>query len=347
MCHSTRECRCGDRQLNSIILVQVKNSFDYLPAFIAHHRRFVDKIIIIDHCSDRELSGLVGDGVEVFRVSAKYFAQDMYAAYFIKTLSMHQNYDFLFLLDIDEFLPFTCSQDFNRFLDTQRNSAAIYFQWRNGFSTVSDSLDASTRLAFTKWRSPTKKMMYNLRKVGDILPVPGNHNAKYPFLDSLLLQVRPKKEDSGLGLLHVPFLGLHGLRRKIREFPQESFAQKLLTNFRYLGINVDLRLPDCGISDEDLLLFIANYRTKPTDIKRDVTASTFEEVELFFGLQDQINTLKAELASCATARQSPEFIGEEELVAKLRANRLFFFRRLDAAFGVQTDGTFAFNLPKK
>lgn len=333
--------------MNSIILVQVKNSFDYLPAFIAHHRRLVDKIVIIDHGSDRLLTGLMKEDIEVFRISAKYFAQELYAAYFIKALGLRKYYDFLFLLDVDEFLPFTCSQDFDRFLEVQRNSAAVYFQWRNGFSTSSNPLDAGTRLNFTRWRSPTKKMMYNLKVVGDIFPVGGNHNAKYPFLDSLLLQARPKKEDTGLGLLHVPFLGLDGLRRKIREFPQELFGQKLLNNFKYLGISFDLRLPDYGLSDDDLLLFIANYRTKPSDIRGDVAASTFEEIELFSGLEDQIDTLKCELANCPAVRESPEFIGEAKLVGKLRANKLFFFRRLNDAFGVQADGTFAFHLPRK
>ncbi|MEH3109291.1 MAG: glycosyltransferase family 2 protein [Agrobacterium cavarae] len=333
--------------MKSVILVQVKNSYGYLPAFIAHHQRLVDKIIIMDHNSDRHLSGLARPGVETIRISAAFYAQDLYAAYFIKALNLRRDFDFLFLLDIDEFLPFQSKEEFSGFLEERRDCGALSMYWRNGFSVSSNPLNAHEKISFTTWRSSTKKMIYNLKKVPEIMPIVGNHNAKYPLLDSLLIQARPKRQDSSLGLLHIPFLGLDGLRRKIREFPKAFFGEKLFKDFRYLDIEIDPALPQFGLSEEDLLLFVANYRTKPSDMRRDVNRSTFEEIDFLSGLDDQIKSVSNDLDNCEAALAAPKFFGEFELVTKLRANRIFVFRRLRRAFGLQSDGTYSFNLPRQ
>ncbi|MDQ0135683.1 hypothetical protein J2T08_003604 [Neorhizobium galegae] len=331
--------------MRAVVVVQVKNSFGYLPAFIAHHQRLVDKIIIIDHNSDRQLSGLARDGIEVFRVSAGLFAQELYAAYFLKKLDLKREFDFLFLLDADEFLPFKAKADLSTFMEQHRGTAVTSMRWRNGFPASAGPLDGQGKLYFTTWRSSTRKLIYNLRRLRDILPVMGNHNAKYPLADSLLVQIRPMRTDSGLGLLHIPFLGLEGLRQKLSEFPTQSYRTKIMRDLGALGISCNLATPELELSDQDLMSFVANYRTRATDLVANVDRSSFKPASFLDGLQDDISNLAADLARCPPAPVAHGFAGEAELVNRLRRNRVLVNRRLARAFGMQPDGTYAFHAP--
>jgi hypothetical protein len=328
--------------MKAVVVVQVKNSFGYLPAFIAHHQRLVDKIIIIDHNSDRQLSGLARDGIDTFRVSASLFAQELFAAYFLKKLDLKREFDFLFLLDVDEFLPFKSKADLSAFMEEHRGTAVTSMRWRNGFPTSAGPLDGQGKLLFTTWRSSTRKLIYNLRKLRDILPVMGNHNAKYPIADSRLIQIRPMRTDSGLGLLHVPFLGLEGLRQKLSEFPSQSYRTKIMRDLGALGISCNLNSPELNLSEQDLMSFVANYRTRATDLVANVDRSSFRPASFLDGLQDDISRLAADLDQCPPAPVAHGFAGEAELVKRLRGNRLFINRRLAQAFGEQPDGTYAF-----
>jgi hypothetical protein len=332
--------------MKSVIVVLVKNSLAYVPAFIAHHRRLVDRIILIDHNSDIYLRGLERDGIQTLRISAGFFAQDLFAAYFLKKLQLQKEFDFLFLLDIDEFLPFTSRSEVSAFLDENKRASTVRMEWRNGFTSAGEQLSGKEKLYFTKWRNGTPKLIYNLKRLGTVMPMMGNHNARYPILDSRVLQFRPRRKDSGLGLFHIPFLGLDGLRRKLLDFPSEPYRDKILRDLSALGIEHDPAAPGLHLSDEDLMSFAANYRTKASRIQRDVNLSSFEEVNFLRGLEAEIAELAQDLAACPVAPAPPVFLGEEALVAKLRTNRLFLHRRLSAAFSLQTDGTYAFNTPK-
>jgi hypothetical protein len=334
------------KSMKSVIVVLVKNSLAYVPAFIAHHRRLVDKIILIDHNSDIYLRGLERDGIQTFRISAGFFAQDLFAAYFLKKLRLQKEFDFLFLLDIDEFLPFTSRSEISAFMDENKRSSTIRMEWRNGFTSSGEQLSGKEKLYFTKWRNGTPKLIYNLKRLGTIMPMMGNHNARYPILDSRVVQFRPRRKDSGLGLLHIPFLGLDGLRRKLLDFPAQPYRDKILRDLSALGIEYDAASPDLNLSDEDLMSFAANYRTKSSRIQRDVNLSSFEEIDFLQGLEAEMAELAADLAACPVAPAPPVFLGEDALVAKLRTNRLFLHRQLSSAFSMQRDGTYAFNTPK-
>ncbi|MBN7805712.1 glycosyltransferase family 2 protein [Agrobacterium rosae] len=333
--------------MKSVIVAQVKNSFGYIPAFIAHHQRLVDEIILIDHNSDRQLSGLAREGVRTFKISADFFAQELFAAYFLKKLDLRKQFDFLFLLDVDEFLPFRSKDELSEFMDQNKEVAVTSMNWRNGFPPSPNALTGSERLYFTIWRSSTRKLIYNLRKLGDILPIMGNHNAKYPLADSLLLQLRTKRRDSDLGLLHIPFLGLEGLRQKLSDFPSQSYGDKIARDLKALGIERDPTDKNFDLSDEELMTFVANYRTKASDIRRDVSRASFEEVDILQGLAEEISRLAVVLAQCPVAPTPPNYVGEEEVAQRLRKNRVFIHRRLARAFGLQEDGTYAFNLPSR
>lgn len=328
--------------MKSVILVQVKNSFAQLPAFLAHHKRLVDQIILLDHNSSVDLKDLECAGVQIFRISAQNFAQELFASYFIYKLKLHEEFDFLFLLDADEFLPFSSKEEIKKFMNDNKKESVLSMQWRNGFSSTDEPLNGTETLYFTHWRTSTHKLIYNIKRVRYVIPIPGNHNAKYPFLDSLLIQLRPIRKDSGLGLLHIPFVGLQGLRQKLSTYPADSFRDKLFRDMSAMGIRHDPTSTEFNLSDEELMSFVANYRSNTSTIRSDITSSSFEKVDFLAGLEDQISIWSARLAKCRPASILGTVSEEAELIQKLRANRVFYNRRLARAFGLQEDGTYAF-----
>ncbi len=162
--------------------------------------------------------------VDVYRIESGPFAKDLFVAYFLKSLELWRDHNFLFLLDVDEFLPFFQAGRDAGLQQEHRKTAVLSLHWRNGFSSAENPLDGNETLHFTPWRTPTRKLVYNLKKTGEILPIEGNHNARYPHFDSLLIQIRPKRRDSGLGLFHLPFIGLAVLRDKLATSLRPSFA---------------------------------------------------------------------------------------------------------------------------
>ncbi|WP_188129358.1 glycosyltransferase family 2 protein [Rhizobium sp. RU20A] len=327
--------------MKSVVLAQVRNPNAHLPAFLAHHLKLCDRVILLDHNSDVDLRRLRQPRVDVFRIEAARFAKDLFVAYFLKSLELWRDHDFLFLLDVDEFLPFSTRQETQAFMQEQRKTAVLSFHWRNGFSSAEGPLDGSETLRFTPWLTPTRKLVYNLKKTGDILPIEGNHNARYPLFDSLLVQIRPKRRDSGLGLFHLPFIGLAGLRDKLASFPEAEFRSKLMKDMRAVGI-AEERAASLDLTDEDLMAFIANYRSEPGGIRPGITAADFEPVPLLAGLQDDIAAQADRLAACPPIATICDDGREAALIDRLRRNRVFFNRRLAKAFGPKPGGVYGF-----
>ena len=97
----------------------------------------------------------------------------------IRDLSLYRTNDWIFVLDIDEFLPFTSRDDLNNFLRSHSQDKAIAFNWRNGvgiYPTGSreikdeDSLADIEPLFVSKYDNPCIKVAINCNKV------------TYPFL---------------------------------------------------------------------------------------------------------------------------------------------------------------------
>lgn len=322
--------------MKSVVLVQARNPDAYLPAFLAHHLRLCDHIILLDHNSDVDLRTLRQSAVDVYRIAVKTFAKDIFIQYFLGMLELWRSYDFLFILDVDEFLPFTSRSQIERFMWENRNTSVLSMNWRNGYSDSDRPLDGSETLFFTPWRAPTRKLIYNLAKINHILPIEGNHNARYPIFDSTVLQLRPKRRDSGLGLFHLPVLGLSSLLHKIKTSPEKHFRQKLLRSMLEVGIAPD-RARSLELTNEDLMTFVANYRSDLAGIRE----AEFEQIALFNGIEAEIAAQGKRLAACLPI-ETVETDNETAIISKLRRHRFFHNRRLAQAFGRNADDSFGF-----
>src|SRR5690606_32093468 len=114
------------------IVCMVHNGYEYLSEFLTYHFQLCDHIYLIDHNSHRDLRDLRLDGLTVVRSNQVAQFQSECTNLVIEHFQIKKKYDWLFVLDIDEFLPFSNKKDFHDFLQKHKQGAVLQFYWRNG-----------------------------------------------------------------------------------------------------------------------------------------------------------------------------------------------------------------------
>lgn len=324
--------------MRTCIVTQVRNGFEYIPAFLAHHFNLVDDIFLIDHLSSKDLREISSDRLKVKRINILDFKKEHYINYVLDQCNIKNEYQTIFILDIDEFLPFYHAHEFNKFLIQNKNNDVFSFNWSNGFPVNPGKLDASTQLYFCRRYTATQKLGYNTLRNRRFLPVEGNHHAKYPLLDLGPIQVRPKTASTGIGLLHIPFLNSDTLKQKMSDDNSKYFKTKIEKCATYTGQEID------GIEDkfEDdphrYINFIANYRTNNKKDVFDVTMSDFELHQPFSGREDSIEDWRVRLEKIPTINAMVGIVEKSEALSKLRIKSVGYIRRLRATFREDADG---------
>jgi hypothetical protein len=286
------------------IVVQCRNSFDYLALFLAHHEKLADRIVVIDHNSDRDLRELRSAKVEVYRLDIAAYMQAHTLNFLLHCVLevRRESGGMLFILDVDEFLPFSSRSEMDVCLARHREDPVISFQWRNGYAADSDQLSDPSAIRFCRQRTSTLKLAYNLDRLGLFFPLGGNHKVRLvrPFWRRRAPTVAVV--DTGLGLLHLPFVRLEGLRQKVRDNPAHEFAGKISANYRLIGLKHDSPWAQDTVSDDDLLQLIANYRTKTPACRLNVTDADFEPVPFMSGLADQVLDWRTQIEDCSAVK---------------------------------------------
>ena len=114
------------------IVCQVRDSHSYLPEFIAYHHDLVDKIWLIDHKSHPPLSILETESIRVFRLSTNGQHQGESVSVVSRYIKNLDPNGWLYILDIDEFLPFSSYKELDWFEGFNRNNSVVGFNWKNG-----------------------------------------------------------------------------------------------------------------------------------------------------------------------------------------------------------------------
>ena len=114
------------------IVCQVRDSHSYLAEFIAYHHELVDKIWLIDHKSNPPLSILEADSIRVFRLSTNGQHQGEAVSIVSRHIKNSDPKGWIYILDIDEFLPFISYKELDWFEAFNRNNAVLGFNWKNG-----------------------------------------------------------------------------------------------------------------------------------------------------------------------------------------------------------------------
>lgn len=163
--------------MRKVLICQVKDQRDLVPLFVGAHYRLFDQIVLIDHNSKMDLREISIEKVTVVRVEVRPYLQQVYPNFVIRSLRLQERFDFIFALDIDEFLLVE-DERLTEILHRNCNSAYIKLYWRNGI--LESSADNDEIVA---WRhlenSPTSKAAVNSGKIKIFNFLHGYHSVWY------------------------------------------------------------------------------------------------------------------------------------------------------------------------
>ena len=171
----------------SCIICQFHNSPNYLPAFLAYHLRIVDYVFLIDHNSSKDYRCLSCDGVTVYKSTISTFRLDININALLNGINSENKFDWIFVLDIDEFLPFQNKKQIHQFLCKYKYTQCISFRWRNGIlkDGRSDSrIESDSVIDFQPSKSKVANLGYNTRAIRNwggnkLYVIDGNHRATF------------------------------------------------------------------------------------------------------------------------------------------------------------------------
>ncbi len=126
-------------RLKVAVIVMANEPYRYFAEFIVHHRRLADNIYFVDHRSTRNLSALKIDGVTFVDSHQTAQFQSEVTNAVIRDFKIYEEYDWIFVLDIDEFLPFQNKGELVHFLSAYSRDRVVAFNWRNGVGVYPSS----------------------------------------------------------------------------------------------------------------------------------------------------------------------------------------------------------------
>ena len=311
--------------IKAALLCQFKDPEEYFASFHAHHARIFDWIFYIDHGSKKDYRTINLKNTQIYRTDIRNFTKDLFHSRVIQDIRKDFDLDFLFILDIDEFLPQTKKSSFHDFLDGYLASAVGTLFWKNGCPLNMARLSDGPPILAQKKPGSTKKLFYNLRRLGCFFPKEGNHNAEYSFLGQTRVQIRPRRNKEPQDLIHLPIISKAQLDQKLHEFPDDDFRAKI-------------EIPhDCDVFDlpfDVALNVVANYRSEESmhyDMQDFETISILEDlVSEMHHIDDKIRDL--------TYRKAPvleEFTPNE--IANLRRRGFGRVRKLLGQLNISDD----------
>lgn len=119
------------------VVAMVKNEADIIRAFSRHALALFDEVVVVDHGSDdgtaEYLASLAeaNQRVELLHLKEPSYIQSVTMTHVVRDRPQLRNADWIFLLDADEFLPFTNRQDFEEALAGFANCPVLSMRWQN------------------------------------------------------------------------------------------------------------------------------------------------------------------------------------------------------------------------
>lgn len=308
------------------LLCQFKDPDAYLPCFHAHHARLADQIFYLDHCSKKDYRSLNLDNATFYRTNISNFVKDLFISRIIQDLRVQYDFDFLFILDIDEYILFSRRVDFHDFLNHYINIPVGTLYWRNGYPNNFENLRNSPKIFVQKDLQNTKKLFYNLRLLRNFFPKEGNHNADYSFLGQTYLQFRPRREKIGAALIHLPLVSKEQILQKFEEFPHEHFSEKF--HFKQ-EINQFSEL------NNEFINIVGNYRSGQN---KNYALEDFEIISLFDEIRGLIQKNDSLVKNLKIQYQELETMTDVQ-VGKLRKPDFWRDKRLMRQLIIDPDRT--------
>lgn len=267
------------------VVCMVHNADQYLSEFLLYHLRLVDHIYLIDHRSRYDLRHLNRPDVTVVRSNQVAQFQSECTNLVLDHFEIRENYDWLFVLDVDEFLPFKERSEFHSFLKSKASHKVIRLYWRNGVPFDAPKGDSSASLIdcnslrFFRDLSVSIKSFANIQKMKGNFVVPtGAHHIAYRELPwfSKLPRVGGsiyRSHDTGKPLFHVVAFDMDTFAKKIRHYVKQMDYRAHVKGQGGWAV----RDYPTQMSEHEWLQLIANFRV--TDSSLHVPANRTDFVD--------------------------------------------------------------------
>ena len=243
------------------ILCMVKDGDKYLPDFIAHHLKLVDRIWFIDHSSLNSLDRFKSKKIKVFQYNYEAQFQGEVVTLVSRYIKNKYKNGWLFILDIDEFLPFFSKINFKKFLKSINKKRVIGFNWINAFCLKKNNskdckyISDNSKLVFTSNLNDNQKIACNLNKVTTRFAVmTGGHGIS----DNIFFfRKRISPYFSGRHLFHIIATSEDEFYKKINRYIDQMKYRK-----KVIGIGGWSVLDYINKENFDYLDIIAFFRSK-------------------------------------------------------------------------------------
>ena len=298
----------------------VHNGYEYLSEFLTHHTLLCDHVYIIDHNSQRDLRQMELENVTFLRTNHEAQFQSECTNLVIEHFGIKKNFDWLFVLDIDEFLPFKSKDTFQDFLNKHANDSTLEFNWRNGVPFYEDSehpqsLIDCTSIRFFHKPSPHVKTAANIRKTKGRFTVPtGAHHIHYPPPPKFRLPYTYRKERyispvSDKPLNHVVAFNKDAFVKKIKIYVEQM---KYREHIKGQGGWIVRDYPDT-LSNDQWLWYIANFRVSDESQFQESRQDLFIEDPIFSHLDSvTVIALRNKILSLTTTSKGTADEDEKE-----------------------------------
>ena len=204
-----------------VVVVMARNEAKRLDDSMRHLCALFDRIVVVDHLSTDNTAQIAerynqmnNTEVLVLRGEDAGYYQSEYMTSIANALILQGNSEWIFFLDVDEFLPFQSATEFRQALTAMSDFSVINMHWLN-LALLEYDLETlqGAKAVTTQTVSEFVKIALNATRLsaGKVEVLQGNHAAIIPG-SSL-----PTVGERSFGLFHVPFSGLDSLRFKVEQ----------------------------------------------------------------------------------------------------------------------------------
>jgi hypothetical protein len=307
----------------------MKNEADVAELFVRHHLAYFDSMIIVDHgstdSSPRIIENLrdAGLAVELHYDHHLEFRQKALVNEYAQKCVSGQAADWLFPLDLDEFLTVDNDIDLRGFLQQQRRDKPLYVPWRTYAPTRDDLFEEKNLLKRIQHRLATETQQYY--KV--IVPVPLYASGRYQIdAGSHSLVDKQNKTIDGvclekIHLAHFPVRTPEQIAGKILSgwLTRRADAGHRKNESYHLKVLFDQFLAGRPIGYGELQEIALNYladgnMTSAIDLVRDPLPEVFDNRQISSAMTYEVNPV-------STALGTAEKLAEELCELKKQQSR--------------------------
>ena len=308
----------------------VYNGYEYLSEFLNYHLTLCDHIFLIDHNSDRDLRALDMERVSVVRSNHEALFQSECTNIVIEHFDIKKNYDWLFVLDIDEFLPFSNKGYFHAFLSRHQNDRVLQFHWRNGVpfydedQTPPSLIDCPSIRFFHKHGIQHKSFVNTRTTKGKFFVPTGAHHISriMPNWQRSIPVLKNKKNYKpvivDIPLFHIVAFNKFAFVKKIKNYVEQmKYREHIVGQGGWMVRDY----PD-DFSGDEWLWYIANFRVSDPDDFYETKTEFFLEEPIFDHLdREQVQDLRNRILAFANVEKGKASIEEKEYLAYKKDDR--------------------------